>query len=79
MDLLISQRQGLHKLRDEVEAIHIEVTKVHSMTNSLSPSITTQAISDEVSSPTPPRHLPDLNFPLGFDEEVQDGTPSHKN
>jgi hypothetical protein len=55
MDLLISQRQGIQQLRDEVDAIHSEVVDLRSRPISPAQPSPSQDVSDAASSPTPPR------------------------
>jgi hypothetical protein len=55
MDLLISQRQGIQQLWDEVDAICIEVVDLRSRFVSLAQPPSSQEISYETLSPTPPK------------------------
>jgi hypothetical protein len=61
-----------------VDAIHIEVMELLFRPISSTQPSSSQEILDEASSPTPPRHIPDLNLPSESTEEAQDGTPLDK-
>ena len=78
MDLLISHRQGIQQLRDEMDAIRMEVVELPSRPASPAPSTSSPTLYDVASSPTPHRLILDLNSPPDSLEEAQDGTPLDK-